>query len=71
MAPTILALMGLAIPPDLDGRALDDLLAAPSGRAALKPAEAKASAETERTSGYTDEEAAQVAARLRALGYLE
>ncbi len=71
MVPTVLALMGLAIPPDLDGHVLDDLLAAPSGRAALKPAEAQASAETERASGYTDEEAAQVAARLRALGYLE
>jgi arylsulfatase A-like enzyme len=66
LAPTILYLLGLPIPPDLDGRVLTEVLVdsrpveyggiAASGPGALE--------------GYSDEEAEQVTERLRDLGYI-
>lgn len=71
VAPTVLALLGLAIPAEMDGGVMEGLLAVSAEGPASESGGASASAEAERASGYTDEEAAQVAARLKALGYLE
>ncbi len=66
LAPTILHLMGLRIPPDMDGRVLSQ---------ALKDSRTvefggSAARELPGVEGYSDEEAQQVAERLRDLGYI-
>lgn len=70
VAPTILYLMGLPIPADLDGHvitpALDEALLASS---AITQGEALGSRD-QVVPDYTDEEAEEVKERLRALGYL-
>ncbi len=69
LAPTILHVMGLPIPDDVDGRVLGDLLA-PDSEPARRPV-------THRPAGphvdtaYTDEDEAEIADRLSALGYLD
>jgi predicted AlkP superfamily phosphohydrolase/phosphomutase len=71
-APTLLHLLGLSVPEDMDGRVLADafrsefLLAHP-----VKTGAASGSSASARSSGYTDEESAKVEERLQALGYLE
>ncbi len=72
LAPTILHLLGVPVPQDMDGHVLENLfrsefLAAHPIRAGL----ASGTSEEERPSGYTDEESAKVEERLQALGYLE
>ena len=72
IAPTLLYLLGVPVPDDMDGKVLtsafrgDFLSAHP-----LQAGDASGISETHRTSGYTDEESAKVEERLRALGYLE
>lgn len=66
LAPTILHLLGLPIPMDMDGRVLIEALKDTGevefgGSADRRPAGPE---------GYSDEEAEQVAERLRALGYI-
>ena len=70
--PTILHLLGVPVPEDMDGRVLEDVfegefLAAHPVRAGA----ASGTSEAGRASGYTDEESAKVEERLQALGYLE
>jgi len=72
IAPTLLHLLGVPIPEDMDGKVLasafqpDFLLARP-----IQSGAASGTSATDRSSGYTDEEAAKVEERLQALGYLE
>jgi len=69
LAPTILHLMGLPVPDDVDGRVLDHLFAPDSEAAhrsvAFRPADARVD------TAYTTEDEAEIADRLTALGYLE
>jgi len=71
-APTLLHLLGLAVPEDMDGRVLADAFR-PEFLAAypVKAGAASGISESDRSSGYTDEESAKVEERLQALGYLE
>jgi predicted AlkP superfamily phosphohydrolase/phosphomutase len=66
LAPTILHLMGLPVPDDMDGRVLTEALSV------SRPVEYQASspASQEADSILSPEETAEVEARLRALGYL-
>ena len=72
IAPTVLHLLGVPVPEDMDGKVLasafqpDFLLARP-----VQSGAASGTSATDRSSGYTDEEAAKVEERLQALGYLE
>lgn len=65
VCPTILRLLDEPVPPGLDGRALDEALV---GTASERPAAAVAVPETV---DYTPAASAEVAGRLRDLGYLE
>ena len=72
LAPTLLYMLGVPVPADMDGKVLSsifrsDFLAEHSLQAGV----ASGVSETHRASGYTDEESAKVEERLRALGYLE
>ncbi len=66
LAPTILHLMGLPVPDDMDGRVLNEILATsrPIERRSASPTGEAADA------GLSAEEMAEVEERLRALGYL-
>ena len=72
VSPTILHLLGVPVPEDMDGRVLKDLFE--TGFLASHPVKSGAASGTstgERSSGYTEEESAKVEERLQALGYLE
>jgi predicted AlkP superfamily phosphohydrolase/phosphomutase len=71
-APTLLHLFGLAVPEDMDGRVLANAFR-PEFLAAhpVKAGAASGISESDRSSGYTDEESAKVEERLQALGYLD
>ena len=72
LAPTILYLLGVPVPEDMDGKVLTGMFR--SDFLAAHPCQAgDASGVSERysTTGYTEAESAQVEERLRALGYLE
>jgi predicted AlkP superfamily phosphohydrolase/phosphomutase len=72
LAPTILYLLGVSVPEDMDGSVLT---------AAFRPeflaghpvqsGAASGTSRCDRPSGYTDEESAKVEERLQALGYIE
>jgi len=66
LAPTILHLMGLPVPDDMDGRVLTSILAPD------RPVRYEHAAEVEERGGegFSAEESAEVEDRLRALGYL-
>jgi predicted AlkP superfamily phosphohydrolase/phosphomutase len=66
LAPTILHLMGLPVPDDMDGRVLMEAL---TETADVRFVEAD-SAATNNSATYSAEEEAEVAERLRGLGYL-
>jgi arylsulfatase A-like enzyme len=67
LAPTILHLLGLPIPNDMDGRALEEIL--PSDwQANYEDADDR---ELPVADNYTHEEADIVAQRLKGLGYLD
>lgn len=77
VTPTMLSLLGYAVPDDGDGRVLSDTISGsfladnpPTTRAATERSAAGTSSEEEADT-YTDEEAAAVAAHLKDLGYLE
>ncbi len=72
IAPTILHLLGVPVPADMDGKVLEDVFE-PAFLAAhpLRAGAASGTSEAGRQSGYTDEESAKVEERLQALGYLE
>ncbi len=72
IAPTILHLLGVPVPEDMDGSVLVDAFRPEF--LAERPVTAGAASGTsgdDRPSGYTDEESAKVEDRLQALGYLE
>lgn len=69
LAPTILHLMGVAVPEDVDGRVLVECLA-PESEAARRPITFRPG-EDEAGRPYTPEEEAEIVARLTDLGYLE
>ena len=72
LAPTLLHLLGVPVPEDMDGKVLtsafrsDFLTAHP-----VQAGTASGTSGTDLPSGYTDEESAKVEERLQALGYLE
>ena len=72
LAPTLLYMLGVPVPEDMDGKVLSSVFR-PEFLAAhpLQTGDASGISEANRTSGYTDEESAKVEDRLRALGYLE
>jgi predicted AlkP superfamily phosphohydrolase/phosphomutase len=72
VAPTILHLLDIPVPEDMDGKVLTSLfnpgfLSAHEVRAGA----ASGTSEADRASGYTAEESAKVEERLQALGYLD
>lgn len=72
LAPTILHLLGVSVPEDMDGAVLTSAFRPEF--LAEHPVESGAASGTsggDRPSGYTDEESAKVEERLQALGYLE
>jgi predicted AlkP superfamily phosphohydrolase/phosphomutase len=72
IAPTLLHLLGVPVPEDMDGCVLVDVFR--QGFLAEHPLTAGAASGTsgdDRPSGYTEEESAKVEERLQALGYLE
>jgi len=72
LAPTLLYLLGVPVPADMDGKVLTSIFRLDFlGAHPLQAGDASGVSETRRTSGYTDEESAKVEERLRALGYLE
>ena len=68
LAPTILALLGVPVPSNMDGRPLDGL-AGGSTRAA--PEDDEGSREELRPARYTEAEREEMERRLRGLGYLD
>ncbi len=72
LAPTILHLMGLPVPPDMDGRVLVEALS-PHHRAAYPPiyTDTPATLDETKAYSYSAEEEQQVMEQLRALGYVE
>ncbi len=71
LCPTILTVLGVPIPDDVDGRFLDGLFE-PSAAAGYQPRFARAGAgPAQSTDGYTEEDEKHVVERLRALGYID
>ncbi len=72
VAPTMLHLLGVAVPEDMDGRVLVEAFR-PEFLAThpVKAGAAAGTSESDPSSGYTEEESAKVEERLQALGYLE
>ena len=72
IAPTLLHLLDVPVPEDMDGKVLADayqldfLASRP-----IRSGAASGTSATDRPGGYTNEEAAKVEERLQALGYLE
>lgn len=85
LAPTLLRLLGVEVPADMDGRVLDEILAAPGeavghdrvngnghcAAEALVPAFFAAPAEPAADACYSETDQEKVGERLRALGYIE
>jgi len=72
LAPTILHLMGVPVPEDMDGSVLKEAFRPEClAEHPVKVAAASGTSGGDRPSGYTDEESAKVEERLQALGYIE
>jgi len=72
LAPTLLYLLGVPVPEDMDGKVLTNAFRADFLTAhPVQAGDASGVSEPDRPSGYTDEESAKVEERLRALGYVE
>ncbi len=72
VSPTILHLLGVPVPEDMDGHVLEKIFK--SDFLAMHPLRSGAASGisgSDRSGGYTDEESAKVEERLQALGYLE
>ena len=70
LAPTVLHLMGLPVPDDMDGRVLDELFVRGSGEGRRVEFEAAAAAGPGEGYAMDADETAEVEERLRQLGYL-
>jgi arylsulfatase A-like enzyme len=72
LAPTMLHLLGVSVPEDMDGSVLTDAFRPEFlEEHPVKSGVASGTTEGDRSSGYTDEESAKVEERLQALGYIE
>jgi len=72
LAPTILHLLGISVPEDMDVRVLTDAFRPEFlAQHSVQSSAASGTSEGDRPSGYTEEESAKVEERLQALGYLE
>lgn len=71
IAPTVLRLLGLHVPPDMDGRALSEALETLPDPAELPFAQSGAHGHRGSTGGYSDDEEGEVRERLRNLGYID
>src|SRR5262249_38664557 len=82
LAPTVLSLFGLEAPTDMDGRVLKEILEGPVAAGAVASGTAKVPATTsagsgsgrtsdDESAGYSAGEEEMIAARLKALGYVE
>jgi arylsulfatase A-like enzyme len=72
IAPTILHLLSVPVPEDMDGSVLVDAFRPEFlDEHPLTAGAASGTSGDDRASGYTDEESAKVEERLQALGYLE
>jgi predicted AlkP superfamily phosphohydrolase/phosphomutase len=69
VAPTLLHVSGLPVPEDMDGRVLVEALAEPHASRPIEFA-APGAVRSDEGTAYSEEEAAEVEERLRALGYL-
>ena len=67
IAPTVLHLLGLPVPRDMDGRVLTEMLEQPGDVAYVEPSAFVAPEEV----ALSDAERLQVEERLKSLGYLE
>jgi hypothetical protein len=70
LAPTILALLGVEIPHHMDGRVLEDAFEAGAIEPMWGAPEPPATASGEDSFDLSEEEQAEIAARLRGLGYV-
>jgi predicted AlkP superfamily phosphohydrolase/phosphomutase len=72
IAPTLLHLLDVPVPEDMDGKVLTSLFQPDFlSTHAVRAGAASGTSGADRPSGYTNEEAAKVEERLQALGYLE
>ena len=72
LAPTILHLLGVSVPEDMDGIVLENAFRPEFlTEHPVRSGAASGTSQGNRPSGYTDEESAKVEERLQALGYLE
>ena len=72
IAPTLLHLLDVPVPEDMDGKVLTSLFQPDFlSTHAVRAGAASGTSGADRPSGYTDEESAKVEERLQALGYLE
>ncbi|MBM4285369.1 MAG: hypothetical protein FJ128_08975 [Deltaproteobacteria bacterium] len=71
VAPTLLHLLDLAVPVDMDGRVLMDILAEDRRSRPVRYADVSGRKDISPDSPFSDEEQEAIAGRLRALGYLE
>ena len=69
IAPTVLHLLGLPVPEDMDGRVLVECLS--DGASQGVAHKEQASAQADRGTGYSREDELEIAQRLRDLGYIE
>ncbi|MCD6291348.1 MAG: alkaline phosphatase family protein [Anaerolineae bacterium] len=70
IAPTILRLLELPMPAELDGRALSDWLTLPEAKQAVT-SEAESTPSASSGDAYSEEDVAAIEERLRSLGYLD
>lgn len=70
LAPTTLALMGLSVPTDMDGKVLPDVVAG-AVRIEQTAAVPAGVADDEAAPGYSEEDAKRIEERLSGLGYIE
>ena len=70
LAPTIYHLLGVPVPGDLDGRVLADAFVSPPVIREAAVSDGRERAKARATSGYTEEEEAELAKHLRDLGYV-
>src|SRR2546430_13748666 len=72
IAPTLLHLLDVPVPEDMDGKVLtSDFQPDFRSAHAVRAGAASGTSRADHPSGYTDEESAKVEERLQALGYLE